>query len=140
MSIWSNDDYISAKLIPEVQNALRNMRDAEFNEELEFFYRWDSDIRAKLEAAERELESQGKKCDNLQDRWSLYCKIAKENFPDISLFWQQSTKCNEDVIAKLQPMLDELGLEIDDSPFENFPAPRLKQISEEVLPRYNMPF
>jgi hypothetical protein len=143
LSIWSNDDYISAKLIPEVQNALRNMRDAEFNEELEFFYRWDSDIRSKLKEAENELANRGKKCDKIQDKWSLYCKIAKENFPDFSLFYPQSTKCSEDVIEKLQPIIEEFGLELDDDPFENSPAPRLKAPYSEadIYPWYNgVPF
>ena len=143
LSIWSNDDYISAELIPEVENALRNMREAEFNEELEFFYRWDSDIRSKLKEAESELANRGKKCDNIRDKWSLYCKIAKENFPDFSLFYPQSTKCSEDVIEKLQPIIEEFGLELDDDPFENFPAPRLKAPYSEadIYPWYNgVPF
>ena len=119
------------------------MRDAELNDELEFFYRWDSDIRAKLKEALNELSSQGKECEDLRDKWMLYFDIAKQNFPDFSLFCTRTEKCSEEIIAKLQPMLDELGLEIDDSPFENFPAPRLKAPYSEadIYPWYNgVPF
>ena len=139
-SKWIDERYISARNIPEVWSAILAMKDAELNEELEFIYMWDSDIRSKLEDALYELHNQGEECESQKDKWLLYFDIAKQNFPDFSLFCTRTEKCSEETIAKLQPMLDELGLEIDDSPFENFPAPRLKQMSEEVLPRYNMPF
>ena len=142
-SIWAKGLYVSAKLIPGVEHALQAMRDAELNDELEFFYKWDSDIRAKLKEAVEELYHQGEECDSLKNMWTLYCDIAKQNFPDFSLFCTRTEKCSEETIAKLQPMLDELGLEIDDSPFENFPLPRLKAPYSEadIYPWYNgVPF
>lgn len=125
-SIWAKGLYVSAKLIPGVEHALQAMRDAELNDELEFFYKWDSDIRAKLKEAVEELYHQGEECDSLEKMWTLYCDIAKQNFPDYSLFSTESSKCKEEVVEKLKPMLEELGLDLEDSPFDNFPAPRLK--------------
>lgn len=142
-SIWAKGLYVSAKLIPGVEHALQAMRDAELNDELEFFYKWDSDIRAKLKEAVEELYHQGEEYDSLEKMWTLYCDIAKQNFPDFSLFYPQSTKCSEDVIEKLQPIIEEFGLELDDDPFENFPAPRLKAPYSEadIYPWYNgVPF
>ena len=142
-SIWAKGLYVSAKLIPGVEHALQAMRDAELNDELEFFYKWDSDIRAKLKEAVEELYHQGEECDSLKKMWTLYCDIAKQNFPDFSLFCTRTEKCSEETIAKLQPIIEEFGLELDDDPFENFPAPRLKAPYSEadIYPWYNgVPF
>ena len=142
-SIWAKGLYVSAKLIPGVEHALQAMRDAELNDELEFFYKWDSDIRAKLKEAVEELYHQGEEFDSLKNMWTLYCDIAKQNFPDFSLFCTRTEKCSEETIAKLQPIIEEFGLELDDDPFENFPAPRLKAPYSEadIYPWYNgVPF
>ena len=143
-SIWFDKRWVSAQHIPEVGDAIFAMRDAELNDELEFFYRWDSEIRAKLKEALNELSSQGKECEDLRDKWMLYFDIAKQNFPDYSLFRSQSNKSSEEeALGKLQSLIEEFGLELDDDPFENFPAPRLKAPYSEadIYPWYNgVPF
>ena len=113
---------ISAKLIRQVNNAVCVMHGAKMSKELAYFYEWDSQIIRTLgEYAEVWSEENGEELTFYQ-RWMKYCELAIENFPsEYSTYIPRQEAKNhqrrEKMLRELQPMIEELELEVVDTPF-----------------------
>ena len=113
---------ISAKLIRQVNNAVCAMHGAKMSKELAYFYEWDSQIIRTLgEYAEVWSEENGEELTFYQ-RWMKYCELAIENFPsEYSTYIPRQEAKNhqrrEKMLRELQPMIEELELEVADTPF-----------------------
>ena len=113
---------ISAKLIRQVNNAVCAMYDAKMSKELAYFYEWDSKIiRALGEYAKVWNKENGEELTFYQ-QWMKYCEIAIDNFPSeystyITWHRAKSNQRRETMLQELQPLIEELDLEVADTTF-----------------------
>ena len=108
--------YISILLNRTVRYATFAMQHAELNEEIEYIYEWDSqNIRELYKSLDEWYEEHGEEL-TFRQLWFAYCEVAKRNFPSEH---QSIGKHSEaKLLEQLQPMLDDMGFELYDSPID----------------------
>ena len=113
-----NEFYISSKLIPTVCDAIWSLSHMKLNEELLYFYEWDSDIRKKVDAILKKRYADRMYNPTIEEMWSLYCALARELFPGKYVFLlsedtRQAKRRNE-MIDELKPFIEQFGFEVED--------------------------
>ena len=123
----------TVKSIPEIKEAIRALDGVELDEELIYLFKWESEVkRAYIDELDKDEYSYLESADEI-DRWMLYCRIAKEHFPDPTEFsdgTEQAKRAKSEEMGKqmrsqMSNVFEMLGLELIDEPFEKFPLPQL---------------
>ena len=110
--------YISSKLIPIVRDAIWSFSHMKLNEELLFFYEWDSDIRQKVDAILKKRYADRMYNPTIEEMWLLYCKLARQYFPEkfTTILCEDSRhkKRRQEMLDELKPFVEKFGFEVED--------------------------
>lgn len=110
--------YISSKLIPIVRDAIWSFSHMRLNEELLYFYEWDSDIRKKVDAILKKRYADRMYNPTIEEMWLLYCKLARQYFPEkfATILCEDSRhkKRRQEMIDELKPFIEQFGFEIEE--------------------------
>lgn len=115
--VHSVKNYISTKIIPEVNEATIEFNEMGLRDEILFVYEWDDTIHQlvneKLE--ERYADTEQQPTD--YDMWLLYCNVARHNFPDkfahmVAIDPRRVERRNE-MLGELKPYIEQFGLELE---------------------------
>lgn len=110
--------YISSKLIPIVRDAIWSLSHMKLNEELLYFYEWDSDIRKKVDAILKKRYADRMYNPTIEEMWLLYCKLARQLFPKKFAYIlnedSRHAKRRKEMIDELKPFIEQFGFEIED--------------------------
>lgn len=109
--------YISSKLIPIVRDAIWSFSHMKLNEELLYFYEWDSDIRKKVDAILKKRYADRMYNPTIEEMWLLYCKLARQYFPEkfATILCEDSRhkKRRKEMIDELKPFIEQFGFEVE---------------------------
>jgi len=115
---YPSEFYISSKLIPIVRDAIWSFSHMKLNEELLYFYEWDSDIRKKVDAILKKRYADRMYNPTIEEMWLLYCKLARKYFPEkfITILCEDSRhkKRRKEMIDELKPFIEQFGFEVED--------------------------
>lgn len=110
--------YISSKLIPIVRDAIWSFSHMKLNEELLFFYEWDSDIRRRVDAILKKRYADRMYNPTIEEMWLLYCELARQLFPKKFAYIlnedSRHAKRRKEMIDELKPFIEQFGFEIED--------------------------
>lgn len=110
--------YISSKLIPIVRDAIWSFSHMKLNEELLYFYEWDSDIRKKVDAILKKRYADRMYNPTIEEMWLLYCELARQLFPKKFAYIlnedSRHAKRRKEMIDELKPFIEQFGFEIED--------------------------
>lgn len=110
--------YISSKLIPIVRDAIWSFSHMKLNEELLFFYEWDSDIRRRVDAILKKRYADIMYNPTIEEMWLLYCELARQLFPKKFAYIlnedSRHAKRRKEMIDELKPFIEQFGFEIED--------------------------
>jgi hypothetical protein len=110
--------YISSKLIPIVRDAIWSFSHMKLNEELLFFYEWDSDIRQKVDAILQKRYADRMYNPTIEEMWLLYCKFARQFFLERFAYMlnedSRQAKRRNEMINELKPFIEQFGFEVED--------------------------
>lgn len=110
--------YISSKLIPIVRDAIWSFSHMKLNEELLYFYEWDSDIRKKVDAILKKRYADRMYNPTIEEMWLLYCKLARQYFPEkfATILCEDSRhkKRRKEMIDELKPFIEQFAFEVED--------------------------
>ena len=115
---YPSEFYISSKLIPTVCDAIWSLSHMKLNEELLYFYEWDSDIRKKVDAILKKRYADRMYNPTIEEMWLLYCKLARQYFPEkfATILYEDSRhkKRRQEMIDELKPFIEQFGFEVED--------------------------
>jgi hypothetical protein len=115
---YPSEFYISSKLIPTVCDAIWSLSHMKLNEELLYFYEWDSDIRKKVDAILKKRYADRMYNPTIEEMWLLYCKLARQYFPEkfATILCEDSRhkKRRQEMIDELKPFIEQFGFEVED--------------------------
>ena len=115
---YPSEFYISSKLIPTVCDAIWSLSNMKLNEELLYFYEWDSDIRKKVDAILKKRYADRMYNPTIEEMWLLYCKLARQYFPEkfATILCEDSRhkKRRQEMIDELKPFIEQFGFEVED--------------------------
>jgi hypothetical protein len=117
-----SDRHVSVRLVKDIDNALSAMHDAGLNEELRFFYNWESVIQKRLKESTTSYYIEDDKPVSCYNLWRMYCYLVENNFPNLT----PPAERQGAILERLQPVLGKLKLEISDDPFESFETRTIK--------------
>ncbi len=110
--------YISSKLIPIVRDAIWSFSHMKLNEELLFFYEWDSDIRRRVDAILKKRYADIMYNPTIEEMWLLYCELARQLFPKKFAYIlnedSRHAKRRKEMIDELKPFIEQFGFEIEE--------------------------
>lgn len=110
--------YISSKLIPIVRDAIWSFSQMKLNEELLFFYEWDSDIRQKVDAILQKRYADRMYNPMIEEMWFLYCQLARQLFPERFAYMMNEdsrhAKRRNEMLYELKPFIEQFGFEVED--------------------------
>lgn len=115
---YPSEFYISSKLIPTVCDAIWSLSNMKLNEELLYFYEWDSDIRKKVDAILKKRYADRMYNPTIAEMWSLYCTLARELFPGKYAFLlsedSRQAKRRNEMLDELKPFIEQFGFEVEE--------------------------
>lgn len=110
--------YVSSKLIPIVRDAIWSFSHMKLNEELLFFYEWDSDIRQKVDEILKQRYADRIYNPTKEEMWLLYCKLARQFFPERFAYIlnedPRHIERRNEMMAELKPLIEKFGFEVED--------------------------
>ena len=108
--------YVSFKLLPIIREALWEINDLGVKDEMLDFYVWESRVRERLEEILDDMYGDEANDVSLEERWALYCEIAKQNFPEKYAHLLPSETPDKQTLQNrefLKPQVQELLQELD---------------------------
>jgi hypothetical protein len=117
-----SDSLISAKLFPEVHDAIWAMQYVGIKDEVFYFYDWDSNIIRQLREFTKTWQEEKGEEMPFYEMWSKYRELAIENFPaEYAMLIKKKAEENKqkqlEMVEQLRPFMEELDLEWCDTPF-----------------------
>lgn len=111
-------NYISAKIIPAVNEATIEFNEMGLLDEILFIYEWDDAIRQLFNEKLEELYADTEHEPTNYDMWLLYCNVARHNFPEkfahMVAIDPQRVERRDEMLGELKPYIEQFGLEFEE--------------------------